>query len=86
MDGPGCRQLELISDWRDPFCDGEGAMTSGGQFMRLIGEGQILGFEPDLISHAILIGGYFPGEAVQRCLRLFLLLKCRFLTEIGRRV
>ena len=30
VNGPGCQQLELISDRRDSFYDGEGAMTSGG--------------------------------------------------------
>ena len=39
MDGPGCRQLELISDRRDPFRDGEGAMTSRGELVRLIRKG-----------------------------------------------
>ena len=86
MDGPGCRQLESISDRRDPFYDGEGAMTSGGELARLIWKGQVLGLQPDLVSHAILVDGRFPGEAVQCGLRLFLLLKRRFLTEVGRRV
>ena len=39
VDGPGCRQLESISDRRDSFCDGEGTMTSGGEFVRLIWKG-----------------------------------------------
>ena len=44
MDGPGRWELESIGDGRDPFRDGERAMTSRGQFVRLIGESQILGF------------------------------------------
>ena len=86
MNGPGCGQLESIGDRRDSFHDREWAMTSGGQFVRLIRKGQVLGLQPDLISHAILIDGCFSGEAVQGGLRLFLLLKRRFLTEISRRV
>ena len=39
MDGPGCRQLESVGDGGDSFGDGEGAMTSRGQLVRLIGEG-----------------------------------------------
>ena len=30
MNGPGCWQLKSISDRRDSFYDGEGAMTSRG--------------------------------------------------------
>ena len=37
MDGPGGWELESIGDRGDPFCDREGAMTSRGQLVRLIG-------------------------------------------------
>ena len=86
VDGPGCRELELIGDGGDSFRDGEGAMTSRGQLVRLIRKSQVLGFQPDPISHTILVKGDFPSEAVQCRFHLFLLLKRRFLTEIGRRV
>ena len=39
MDSPGGWELELIGDRGDPFRDREGAMTSRGQFVRLIGQG-----------------------------------------------
>ena len=39
MDGPGCWELELISDGGDSFRDGEGAMMSRGQLVCLVGEG-----------------------------------------------
>ena len=45
-------------------------MTSGGQFERLIREGQILAFEPDLLVWAKLSFWYFPGDLVERHFRL----------------
>ena len=46
-------------------------MTSGGQFERLIREGQILAFEPDLLVWAKLGFWGFSGYLVERRLRLF---------------
>ena len=39
MDGPGWGECEFISDWQDLLCNKKGAMTSGGQFERLIRKG-----------------------------------------------
>ena len=39
MDGPGWRECKFVSDQRDLLCNKEGAMTSRGQFERLIRKG-----------------------------------------------
>ena len=41
MDGSGWRELKLIRHWGDLLSDGEGPMTFWGEFVRLIGQGQI---------------------------------------------
>ena len=42
MDGPGRRELELISHWRNSLIDNEGAMTFRGEFRGSIREFKVL--------------------------------------------
>ena len=49
-------------------------MMLRGQLERLIREGQVLAFEPDLLIHTELVFWHFIGHAVERCLGLFSLL------------
>ena len=42
MNGPGWRKLELISHWRNPLIDNEGAMTFRGQLGGSIREFKVL--------------------------------------------
>ena len=53
-------------------------MTSRGQFERLIGEGQVLAFEPDLFISAKLVLRYLPGYLVEGRFCLFPSLRCHF--------
>ena len=56
-------------------------MMSGGQFERLIREGQILAFEPDLFVRAELVFQYLSSYLIKRCLSLFSSLCCHLLSE-----
>ena len=50
-------------------------MTSGGQLERLIREGQILAFEPDLLIYARLGFWHLSSLLIEGCFRLFPLLR-----------
>ena len=45
-------------------------MTSGGQFERLIRQGQILAFEPDFLIWTELVFWHFLGHLIERRLCL----------------
>ena len=53
--------------------DNKGAMTSRGQFERLIREGEIFAIEPDFIVYVELIFWGYIGHAIKSCFCLFLL-------------
>ena len=65
VNGPGRWELELISNGGYSFSDGEGSMTFGGQFARLIREGQILRLEPDRVPYLELVMGGVLGQFIQ---------------------
>ena len=65
IDGPGYRELELISNRRHLFDDNEGAMTFGCKFWRLIREFQVFHFEPYLITRCELVKGRSLGALGQ---------------------
>ena len=50
-------QLKLVHDWRYLFDNSEGAVTFGGKFYSLIGEGKVLSFKPHLFVDVILCWG-----------------------------
>ena len=65
VNGPGRWELELISNGGYSFSDSEGSMTFGGQFARLIREGQVFCFEPDRVSYLELVMGGVLGQFIQ---------------------
>ena len=67
MDGPGRRELELISDWRNSLIDNKGAMTFRGEFKHPIREVKVPCLQPDSIPNLELVHGglfYRPVECL----------------------
>ena len=78
MNGPGCGELQLIRNGRYSFDNGERSMMFGGEFGRLIREGEMLRFEPDLVSYLIGVRWYGSCCLVQCFFCLLPFLRCLF--------
>jgi hypothetical protein len=77
MDGPGRRELESISDWRNSLIDHKGTMTFGGKFGRSIGEIKVLRLQPDSVANLELVHGSLFNRSIERFLRLFPSPRCQ---------
>ena len=50
VDLPCFWQAELVNDWGQDFCDGEGSFLFRGELRVNYGSFEVSGFEPDFVS------------------------------------
>ena len=70
MDGPGRRELELISHWRNSLVDNEGAVTFRGQLGGSIREFKVLRLQPDPVAYFVLVRRGLLYSSIERFLSL----------------
>ena len=66
MDGPGRRELELISHWRNLLVDNEGTMTFRGQLGGSIREFKVPRLQPDSVAYFILVRRSLLHSSIER--------------------